>query len=787
MGNVTFSHQIRIETVKLLYQQIRLVIWAESIAAIDLTAVLWNASNPYLLAGWLAFNLIFCGFARHLLVFFFHKAIRAQPLTDEKARWWLIWFSIGVFLSGMSWGATGSILLLKNDMARQMFTIFLLIGVTAGANPFYSPIFRVYILFLVPAFLPFASWLMLQGNIFIMLGVLAIIYIFIMSLASYYASNVISTSLRLRFENNGLVEELVGTMNALEKRTRELEKSLSLVKATLESSTDGILVIDSKNKIDDFNQKLIEMWKLPPNILGQGVVETFNEIICDQLMNSKNFIKKFETGTNDLIENMDEILFKDGRIFECYSRPQCIGEMMVGRVFGFRDVTERKLMESKLFYQANFDSLTGLPNRTLVLDRISQAIAFARREKLKVAILFLDLDQFKLVNDTLGHSLGDNLLKAVAERLLTCVRKNDTVSRQGGDEFLITITSLKNESDAIVVTRKCLDVLREPFFIDGHKIIVTISIGISTYPDNALDAETLIRNADIAMYKAKELGRNNFQFYTHEMNEKILYRLKMENDLREALDASDQIFIVYQPIVSLTSGRVVSLEALLRWNHPERGMIEPSEFILIAEQSGMIMRVGEWVLRAACLQVKAWQKRGFADFKISINVSMQQFRQVDFFEQISQMLHEINLDPHFLVLELTENSLMEDMKKSIPLLNKLKSIGISIVIDDFGVGYSSLNYLKRLPVDKVKIDRSFIMDIPHDTDDVAITSAILAMAKNLNIKVIAEGVENIAQLKFLIEHQCDEIQGFYFSNPLTVDMCAQLFAENKRWSVPTSS
>ncbi|MBV9576198.1 MAG: EAL domain-containing protein, partial [Gammaproteobacteria bacterium] len=395
-----------------------------------------------------------------------------------------------------------------------------------------------------------------------------------------------------------------------------------------------------------------------------------------------------------------------------------------------------------------------------------------------------DLDGFKLVNDTLGHSFGDKLLKSVAERLVGCVRETDTVSRQGGDEFLIILSSLKSEEEVNGIANKCLSVLGEPFVIGGHKIITTTSIGISFCPKDGLETETLIRNADIAMYRAKELGRNNFQFFTKEMNEKVLQRLKIENQLHEALKADNQFFLVYQPIVNLTSGRIVSAEALLRWEHPQYGLIKPTEFISIAEESGMIIPLGEWTLRAACAQAIHWQKQGLNSFQISVNLSMLQFKQANFLEQIERYLKEFNLDAHFLAFELTENIIMDNVEKNIELLMLLRELGVSIVIDDFGTGYSSLNYLKNLPVNKVKIDRSFICDIPYHADDVAITSAIIALAHNLNIEVIAEGVETEKQLRFLMKHQCDEIQGFYFSKPLSVSECTKLLAEKATLSLP---
>ncbi|MBV9575436.1 MAG: PAS domain S-box protein, partial [Gammaproteobacteria bacterium] len=361
-----FFHKIQIEQVKLLYHQIKFALWAEAFAAISLSLVLWGKMNPYLITSWLLFNLIICGFARHLLVYIFQRSISHTTLSYEKALFWLKLFTIGAFLSGISWGLSGSALMLKEDMARQTFMVFLLFGVTAAANPFYSPNFRVYSAFLLPAFLPFTAWLLLQGGIFIILSMLACIYIIIMLATSYYSFHLIATSLHLRFENNNLLENLSGTMSSLENRKQELEKSLSLVRTTFESSIDGILVLNAENKIEDFNKKFIDMWRLSPTFLKHRSLKILSNYAYDQLIDPADFSKKLSDNILHDEERFDEVLFKDGRIFELYSHPQRLGDVISGRVFTFRDVTGRKLMEAKLFYQANFDPLTGLPNRTLV-------------------------------------------------------------------------------------------------------------------------------------------------------------------------------------------------------------------------------------------------------------------------------------------------------------------------------------------------------------------------------------------------------------------------------------
>lgn len=784
MKNPPYQHKVQIELVKLLYQQVTFGLWPESCAAFALFIALYGSVNPYLLYGWLISNLLICGFARHLLVYFYHRSRFYLFNENKHVNLWLYLFALGAFLSGISWGMVGSTLMVE-DIPVQRFAVFLLIGITAAANPLYAAVRSVYALFLFPALIPFITWLLMHGSLFFLLGVMSIIYMAIMLATAFYSHNVIATTLRLRFENLNLVESLSHVNLSLEKHTHELQKTISLVKATLEATTDGILVVSSKGEIVDFNQKLLDMWSLPRVLIENGNIKKLMILVLDQLVDRVSFLKRmYEITAEPESESFDELIFKDGRVFESYSRPQRIGDKCVGRVWGFRDVTGRKLMEAKLYYQANYDILTGLPNRALVLDRIQQGITYAKQSHLIMAVIFIDLDRFKLINDTLGHSHGDKLLTEIAKRLSNCVNENDTVSRGGGDEFLIVLPALKSESESVEVARKCLDSLQEPLILDGHKYNCGMSIGISFYPRDGQDAEILIRNADIAMYRAKELGRNNFQFFTEEMNRKVQMRLQIENELREAF-YQQKFSLVYQPIVSLRSKRVIGIEALLRWEHLSLGNLSPSVFIPIAEECGMIIKIGEWVLRTACAQAKKWQDQGLERVQMNINLSARQFRLANIFDQIQRVLNETQLDSRYIAIELTESVIMDDVEKNISILNKMKKMGISIVIDDFGIGYSSLNYLKRLPVDKLKIDQSFVKDIPENLDDMSITAAIIALATKLNLKVIAEGVETIEQVNFLVAHRCDEIQGYYYSEPLDADKCTLLLGENKVLSIPT--
>jgi diguanylate cyclase (GGDEF)-like protein/PAS domain S-box-containing protein len=435
------------------------------------------------------------------------------------------------------------------------------------------------------------------------------------------------------------------------------------------------------------------------------------------------------------------------------------------------DITERKVAEERIQFLAYSDALTGLPNRRHLEDQLTQALTAAPRQKGRVALLFLDLDRFKHINDSLGHSVGDLLLQEVAERLKTWSRKQDTVARVGGDEFLIVLTELQDISDAAVAAERLLNEIVGEYCIQGHALNITCSLGISIVPEHGTDPETLMKNADAAMYSAKESGRNNYRFFRDEMNVKAVERLTLENPLRHAL-AKDELFLMYQPQINIATGRIIGLEALLRWQHPDLGLVLPDRFIGIAEDSGLILPIGELVLRTACSQARKWQDEGLPEVSVAVNVSAVQFRQGGFCELIRTVLHETGLAAQYLELELTESLLLANADITFSVLQELKAMGLTLAIDDFGTGYSSFNYLRQFRVSKLKIDRSFIRDVAANPDDAAITTAIISMAKSLHLKVIAEGVENEAQMSFLRAHHCDEIQGYYFSKPLAVDKVA---------------
>ena len=429
---------------------------------------------------------------------------------------------------------------------------------------------------------------------------------------------------------------------------------------------------------------------------------------------------------------------------------------------------EKTLLEEReqLVHQAHHDTLTGLPNRLLFNEHVNLALARARRRSGRLAVLFLDLDRFKLINDTMGHSLGDLLLNNVAKRIREILREGDVLARQGGDEFLILLSEICHEQDAVKVSELILGVFSQPLMLEGNEVYVSTSIGISLYPSNGDDLESLVKQADTAMYYAKEQGRNNYQFFTAGLNIKANDRLSIENSLRRALER-EEFVLHYQPQVDFESGIIVGLEALIRWNASGQGIVSPAAFIPIAEETGLIVPIGEWVLRTACAQNMAWQKQGYPLLRIAVNISARQFRAPNFIKTVAGILLEIGMDPQWLELEITESIAMENGEASVEMLNSFKELGIRISIDDFGTGFSSLNYLRRMPIDTLKIDQSFIKDISTGKNGEEVVTAIIQLAKNLRLKVIAEGVETNNQWSFLKDKQCNEMQGFLFSKAVT--------------------
>jgi diguanylate cyclase (GGDEF)-like protein len=438
---------------------------------------------------------------------------------------------------------------------------------------------------------------------------------------------------------------------------------------------------------------------------------------------------------------------------------------------------------AQLEHLAHHDVLTDLPNRVLLQDRLGQAIEVARRQGRQLAVMFMDLDRFKNINDSLGHSVGDQLLRSVAQRLLACVRHSDTVSRQGGDEFVVLLPFIEHAEDAALSAQKVLAALALPHRIDGHDLHIGVSIGISIYPDDGHDAQGLLKSADTAMYHAKENGRNNFKFFERDMNARAVERQSIEASLRHALERHEFV-LHYQPKINLHSGEFVGVEALIRWQHPELGLLLPAQFVPIAEDCGLILPIGRWVLREACRQARSWLRSGLPPITVAVNTSALEFRAKDFFDNVRATLEDTGLEPRYLEIELTESVLMRDAEATDAVLHALADLGVKLAIDDFGTGYSSLSYLRRFPIDTLKIDQSFVNQMSRNPDDAAIVSAVISMGKSLRQRVIAEGVETSEQHAFLLAQHCDDGQGYYFGRPVAAEALGTLLRTGVSLSGP---
>ncbi|HAT7794484.1 TPA: EAL domain-containing protein [Legionella pneumophila] len=564
----------------------------------------------------------------------------------------------------------------------------------------------------------------------------------------------------------------------VEERTESLQQSFSLLRATIESSSDGILVVDLQGKIVDYNSQFVKLWNIPESIIKKETSEPqLIQYMSTQLLNSEQHaqhVKEFSIHIDD--SSMQIYHFRNGKVVECCSKPHRVGLQTVGRVWSFRDITEQTRLKEKLEYQATHDALTNLPNRLLLIDRIEHAISGYARHKMKFAILFFDLDRFKMINDSLSHEAGDQLLCAVAERLRSLVRKEDTLARLGGDEFVMLFQSFNSEEQIAGVAQKILKSFQKPFHIAERDINIHVSIGISVYPTGGKTVNTLLSNADMAMYQAKFRGGNQFSFYTEKLNKKTNQQFQLELDLQKAI-VHHEFFLLYQPQFTVNTHEIRSMEALIRWNHPQKGIILPLDFIPTAESSGLIVPIGEWVLRETCKQIGAWRTMGLPEIRVACNVASKQLRQRDFPAMVEDLLKEYSVEPHCLELEITENVIID--KEIQRTIKKLKSLGVLIILDDFGTGNSSLNLLKQVAVDSLKIDQSFIQNISKSPGDEAIIDAIIAIAQSMNFNIIAEGVETQNQLKFLKKRRCNDIQGFLMSKPIPPEEIEKLLQGNR--------
>jgi diguanylate cyclase (GGDEF)-like protein/PAS domain S-box-containing protein len=574
------------------------------------------------------------------------------------------------------------------------------------------------------------------------------------------------------------VKELREAESVLRATEEVLFEEKERAQVTLNSIGDAVITADVKGNITYLNlvAERLTGWSRD-NAMGRSLDQMFKIVDGTTRLPVQNPTES-AIKLNSIVSASQNIVLirRDGSEYGIEASAAPIHDrqgQVIGAVMVSHDVTEARVIALKMAYLAQHDFLTGLPNRTLLHDRIAQAIGLARRHHRQVALLYLDLDHFKNVNDSLGHAIGDQLLQSVAKRLTDSVRSSDTVCRQGGDEFVILLSEIEHVQEATQFAEKLLKALAIPHHIGGHELHVTMSIGISLYPDGGEDVEAVLRSADTAMYHAKESGRNNYQFFTQDMNTRAVERSALEGSLRRALSRGEFV-LHYQPKINLESGDVTGVEALIRWMNPLLGLVPPAQFVPIAEDCGLIVPIGEWVLREACRQAKAWQDMGLRAVPVAVNISAVQFKHNNFLESLEDILKDTGLAPHFLELDLTESVLMQDVESSTFVLQELKAMGVQLSIDNFGTGYSSLNYLNHFPIDMLKIDQSFVRDITAittDSDGATLIGAVIGMGKNLKARVVAEGVETSEQLAFLQTLQCDEGQGFHFSHPL----CAEEF------------
>jgi diguanylate cyclase (GGDEF)-like protein/PAS domain S-box-containing protein len=569
-------------------------------------------------------------------------------------------------------------------------------------------------------------------------------------------------------ESNRMLEQELKERQAAESRLRLLGKFF-------ENTNEAVLIIDSRARIIEVNDAFTRITGFAKEeVIGKKPALLRSDRRSKRPLN--NIWRSVVKSGSWQGEASDQR--KNGEIYAVWLSISPVRDRSntpTHYVAIAADISDIKKSEERLEHLAHHDSLTDLPNRTLFSDRLNQAISYAKRNEKIMAVMLLDLDRFKEVNDTLGHRLGDQLLVNVSRRLKSRLRNTDTISRLGGDEFAVILPDISSIEKAAHVAQQLMNALSEPFALEGHEVYITTSIGITIYPADSDDRDELLINADAAMYHAKSKGKNNFQFFTPAMNTKIIEKLFIESKLRHALD-NNEFMLCFQPQIETGTESIVGMEALLRWTNPELGEVSAEKFIPIAEDTGLIIPIGEWVIREACREVKTWQDEGLPVMNLSVNLSARQFHRQTIIGTISRILDETGFDPQRLELEITESVIMQDVEENIQTLRGLKDLGIRLSIDDFGTGYSSLNYLKRFPIDVLKIDRSFVMDIVSDPDDSSVVSAIIALAHSLGLKVIAEGVETAEQLAFLKERGCNEVQGYYFSRPVPGHTVKELFS-----------
>lgn len=579
--------------------------------------------------------------------------------------------------------------------------------------------------------------------------------------------------------SNGALERLTGiTVDVTERK--KTEGQLQLATRVLETSIEGLMITDRENRIQSVNSAFTQ-------ITGYAASEAIGNTpkILDSGKHDRDFFLSMQESVRNAGSWHGEVWNrrKDGHVVPMWVNISAVKDEyddIVNYIGLFHDITDAKRHEQEIWYQAHYDALTGLPNRWLFRDRLNSAMARAKRWEDKLAVISIDIDNFKHINDSVGHAVGDIFIQGVAARLVGCFREEDTLARFGGDEFIVVLEEVKSEQDVMRVVNKIFNEFEEPFSYNGSDLYITTSVGAAVYPVDGTNADILIKNADTAMHRAKDQGKNSFSIYASSMNTSIFERLELESALRKAIE-KEEFTVYYQPKIGILSGKITGAEALVRWARPGAGMVSPLEFIQCAEETGLIIPIGQWVLETACLQASKWHGMGHDDLSVSVNLSARQFAQKDLVKAIQSAIENAGLAPYHLDIEITESILMKDLDMALATMHALSGMGVNISLDDFGTGYSSLSYLKKFPINSLKIDKSFMMDVTSDPDNKAISTAIIRMGQELGLEVIAEGVEMEEQLTFLKDHDCDIAQGYYFSPPVSADKFVDLLDNPCPW------
>nr|WP_122446466.1 EAL domain-containing protein [Pseudomonas viridiflava] len=808
-----FAAPLALERMRLLYQGSLLPTLFMFLNGLVCAWLLWGAERYVLVWIWLGWlSALVC--LRVIQV----AAFEAAPRERQAQPVWRRMFLMGACVSGLTLAAAAVVLVPVENFQQQAWVFGLIGAATLSASVAYAVSISAFLVFSLSCLLPPILYLFWGGDVpFRGWGWLGLILLFALSVVAWQVNRLLERSLLRRFQNQALIEHLqqaqatsdalntelaheidqrreaerglreaqIGLEDRVAQRTFELEeanqalsKSPPRLAATVfDAASEGIVIFDPDYCILTVNQAFSRVsGYLPEDVIGRRVTD---------IASSRDARRHFQAIHQSLEQTgqwQGELVEarKNGELYPQWLQLNVVLDKAgkLSHIVGFfSDLSSRRAAEERMRYLAHFDELTGLANRSLFNERLREARERVRSGGRSLALLHINLDRFKLLNESLGHEIADQLLRHIARRLSNAMPEADTIARLSGDEFAVLFDGYSNLSSLARVTSRLLGKLRVPLSVAGHELVISASVGISLLSDSAREVPALVSQANMAMQHAKHLGGNNFQFFTQSLQASTLERLQLEIQLRRAVD-EQQLQVFYQPKLCLRTGRLDSAEALVRWHHPQRGMVAPGEFIGLAEETGLISAIGEFVLRKACWQACEWQRQGMAPIRVSVNLSVHQLRQGKLVSLVRQVLEETGLSPQWLELELTESQLLDSVEHIIATFQQLRDLGVKLAIDDFGTGYSSLSYLRRFPVDYVKIDRAFISGLGDGTEDAAIIQAIISMAHSLGLKVVAEGVENQSQLEFLRSHGCDEVQGYLISRPIEATAMAGILLQS---------